>query len=289
MICQKISDADKVNFVSTCQKTFRLQCDIMYNDKVHVDKIQRLIYFDNFTNVEVSNDTLRIPKYVKYVHLRTGSANIPQCVTHLTFDYMFNKYIKIPQSVTHLTFGTRYNQSIKDVIPNSVTHLTFGNNFNRPIETFLPESIVHLELNHFFRQPIEHIPESITHLRIRGAVPTFIPLTVTHLTLGWINEPNHNIMDLMVTHLTFDNFFDQRIDNCVPKTVTHLVFGRNFNQPIDNLPQLVTHISFGPMFNQTIDNVPMSVKEIILHIYYEREISADVASRVKIMFKNMRS
>jgi len=289
LICQKISDVDKVNFVLTCQKMYKLRDDITYDDKIHVDKIQHLTYFDNFTNIEISNDTLQVPKHARYVHLRTGSANIPPYVTHLTFDHMFNKRLTVPSSVTHLIFGARYNQSIESVIPNSVTHLIFGNNFNCPIETFLPTSIVHLELNHFFRQPIKHIPKSITHLRIRGAVPTFIPLSVTHLTLGLINEPNHNIMDLMVTHLTFDNFFDQSIDNCIPESVTHIMFGRNFNQPVDNLPQLITHISFGPMFNQTIDNVPMSVKEIILHIYYEREISADVTSRVKVMFKNMRS
>src|SRR6056297_613955 len=59
-----------------------------------------------------------------------------------------------------------------------------------------------------------------------------------------------------ITHLTFDNNFNQVIDNVDWKNITHLTFGDNFNQVIDNVDwKNITHLTFGIFFNQVIDNI----------------------------------
>jgi len=53
-----------------------------------------------------------------------------------------------------------------------------------------------------------------------------------------------------VTHLTFDDNFNQPIKN-LPPSIIYLTFGRNFNQPIqNNIPPSVTHLTFGTWFNR---------------------------------------
>ena len=61
-----------------------------------------------------------------------------------------------------------------------------------------------------------------------------------------------------LTHLTFDDEFDQPLNNSLPKSLTHLIFGKYFNQPLgDSLKYLIhlTHLDFShSMFNQPIDD-----------------------------------
>ena len=69
------------------------------------------------------------------------------------------------------------------------------------------------------------------------------------------NIPNY------ITHLTFGNYFNKEIKNCIPDNITHLIFGWKFNQEIkDCIPNNVTHLIFGNNFNQVIkDCIPNSV------------------------------
>ena len=89
-ICTFLRDIDKLKFLSLSSSTHILKFKIFFNDRVHIDKIISVIFFDRFTNI------------------------ITDCLC------------KYPQHITHLTFGYKFNQYIKDCIPNSVTHLTFG-------------------------------------------------------------------------------------------------------------------------------------------------------------------
>ncbi len=169
---------------------------------------------------------------------------IPQNVTHLTFEDDFNQPLVsgvIPNSVTHLTFGWSFNQPLTQgvtcVIPNSVTHLTFGENFNQPL--VVPNSVTHLTFGRSFNQPLSTgaIPNSVTHLTFEpfneyNCFDTFvIPNSVTHLDLGF-------------------NLYQFEYFRFIPSSVTHLTFGIPFIhkdfvlKALDKTIQLnnVTHI-----------------------------------------------
>src|SRR5258706_10414161 len=89
-----LNDNDKINFLSTQKDFDKLKNSIYYENIINYDKIKKLHYMQQFTNLIVNN------------------------------------LILIPRSVTHLTFGKYFNQDIKNCIPQSMTHLTFRNNFN---------------------------------------------------------------------------------------------------------------------------------------------------------------
>ena len=137
---------NRLKFLSLSKNLHILKDKINYDDKINFDLINKLWYYDRFTNVVTNYAISVFPKFIN--HLTFGwSFNqdikdcIPNSVTHLTFDDDFNQDIKdcIPNSVTHLTFGNYFNQNIKDCIPNSVTHLTFGYNFNQDIKDCIPQ------------------------------------------------------------------------------------------------------------------------------------------------------
>ena len=66
-----------------------------------------------------------------------------------------------------------------------------------------------------------------------------------------------------ITHLTFDDNFDQPIIN-IPNTVKYLTFGFYFNRSINNvIPNGVIHLIFGCKFNLIIrDTIPNSVTHL---------------------------
>jgi hypothetical protein len=207
-IMNELSDKHKIYMLMSSKQFNHLKFKIIYTELISISKIKSLSYFDNFESVSLDMYTMRCPKYVKFIHFLVNSIDIPDEVTHLTFNHIFNKPIEncIPHSVTHLTFGWKFDQEIDNCIPSSVTHLTFGWNFNQSIDNCIPSSVTHLTFGRHFDQPINNcIPSS-------------------------------------VTHLTFGRYFNQPINNCIPSSVTHLTFGKNFNQSIKKLPKLVSLI-----------------------------------------------
>jgi len=87
-----------------------------------------------------------------------------------------------------------------------------------------------------------------------------------------------------ITHLTFDNCFDESMARCIPSSVTHLKF-TYVNEPVNMIPSFITHLTFGKKFDHSIDDVSLSVVEIKLDKEYNVAINEDVRSRVKIIFQ----
>jgi hypothetical protein len=86
-----------------------------------------------------------------------------------------------------------------------------------------------------------------------------IPATVTHLMILSRRLPTFyyvksfanflKIIKSSVTHLIFDDDFDESIDNSIPNSITHLKFGKKFDRSIkDAIPSSVTHLSFAGNF-----------------------------------------
>ena len=183
-ICACLSDKDNIHLSATSKRLSDIKIRILFFTKMQTDDIIHLSYFNQFSNVVMSDTNESLPKHV----------------THLTFSYGFNQPINacIPNSVTHLTFGRDFNQPIDSCIPDSVTHLTFGYNFNKPINCCIPDSVTYLFLGHNFNRPIN------------GCVP----YSVTYLTFGGdFDQPINGCIPESVTNLTFGYYFDQNIDD----------------------------------------------------------------------------
>jgi hypothetical protein len=97
-----------------------------------------------------------------------------------------------------------------------------------------------------------------------------------------------------MTHLTFDNEFDDPIHFIIPSTVTHLTFGKNFNQPIKNcIPSSVTHLTFGYRFDKDIANIiPSSVTHLTLdgnfyRIIYGYQLPQSIIEIIIIRSENL--
>lgn len=115
----------------------------------------------------------------------------------------------------------------------------------------------------YFKAHGTNIPSSICPPWIFDK--TIIPPMATHLTFDDdFNESVDNCIPDSVTHLTFGCSFNRSIINCIPKSITHLTFGRDFNQAITCcIPSSVTHLTFGRVFNQSIsDCIPGSVTHL---------------------------
>jgi len=221
-ISQLLSNHQKIYLTMTSTFMNKFKYKFIYREKIDVDKIIKLSYFNNFECVSISDISDEIPKYAKYVYLITYIMDLTHnplpLATHLTFGRFFNQSIigKIPPSVTYLEFGSCFNRSIKDSIPPSVIHLIFGFDFNQSIKNSIPSSVTHLTFGTSFDRSIKNN----------------IPSSVTHLTFGYC--------------------FNQPIECNIPSSVTHIVFGNQFDYPLDTIPLSIKEITLRKNYNKKI-------------------------------------
>ena len=132
-ICLFLSESDKINYLSISRNMHLLKNTIQYFDKISINKIIKLSYYKQFTNI-IWVDNIIIP-----------NNSLPLNLAHLTFGRNFNQDIKgaLPLNLTHLTFHGCFNQDIKGALPLNLTNLTFGYNFNKDIKGALPLNLTH--------------------------------------------------------------------------------------------------------------------------------------------------
>ena len=105
-----------------------------------------------------------------------------------------------------------------------------------------------------------------------GPVP-IVSQNVTHITFG--ERFNQRIDALKTTHvidLCFGDAFDSPVNDVLPQTLLMIAFGASFNQPVNFLPAQLRSISFGLMFNRPTNNLPDS----LLYIKYGESFSEEV-------------
>src|SRR5579872_2753739 len=201
-----LSDKEKIKFLSLSKKLHHHKIKVNYNEKVFIEQIIHLSYFDMFT----------------FVKIRDMNNKLPKSIMHLQFNWNFNQDIKgyIPNSITHLNFGENFNQAIKDCIPNSVTHLTFNHCFNQDIKDCIPNSVIHLTFGHEFNKNIKGcIPNSVTHLTLIKCfdrnIAECVPNSVTHLTLGWDVSYDYAYAKMRI----FSDDYDYNIKAHIPNSI----------------------------------------------------------------------
>uniref|UniRef100_A0A6C0C5Z2 F-box domain-containing protein n=1 Tax=viral metagenome TaxID=1070528 RepID=A0A6C0C5Z2_9ZZZZ len=150
----------------------------------------------------------------------------------------------------------------------------------------------------FYETDDTNISEIVTHLKIQSNFrgPIMIPQSVTHLTFGtqFDNPIGKQLSSTTLTHLVFNDYFDQSVDN-LPESLTHLVFGGEFISPnvltvngffnwkdiyaggsfdrsIDNLPKTLMFLSLGCDFNTPIKNLPSSLTYLNLGNEFNQSI-----------------
>jgi len=172
MICiisEFLVDKEKIRLTMISRLFDKLKYVFIYREKVNINKIIKLSYFDNFENIEM-NVMGANPKNAKYIHYVARRGDIPKFITHLTIGTLINQSkIFIPLSVTHLTFSSKFNELIYFYIPPSVTHLEFGYCFDKSIEGNIPSSVTHLTFGLHFNQSIDDIPLSVIDIKINRA------------------------------------------------------------------------------------------------------------------------
>src|SRR5579872_6900445 len=125
-----LNNKSKIQFLSISKNLQQLKNKVQYNEKISLNKIRRLPYYNMFLNVIIQDDNI----------LNNNLCfKLPNAITHLTLDISgtCNKDY-IPVTITHLTFGDHFYQDINDCIPNSVTHLEFGISFNKYTKGCIP-------------------------------------------------------------------------------------------------------------------------------------------------------
>jgi len=110
-ISELLEQHEKIMLTMASVSLNRLKYVFRYYEKINIDKIIHLSYFDNFECVKLTprNHTI-VPKSVKHVYLKTCDSNIPPFVTHLLFYGLIRTIM--PASVTHLAFGDFFDQSV---------------------------------------------------------------------------------------------------------------------------------------------------------------------------------
>jgi hypothetical protein len=173
MMSGKMNDRRKIRLSMTCRQLNKMKYKMIYSKMMKIKKAAQLPYFDNFSNIFISDRITMLPKHITNLTFgdkfnRSIKDCIPTSVTHVRFGWHFDQPIKdcIPLSVTHLIFGFKFNQPIKDCIPPSVTHLTFGEYFNQSIKDCIPISVTHLTLGKGFDQPISDMPRTLKEITL---------------------------------------------------------------------------------------------------------------------------
>uniref|UniRef100_A0A6C0C7X7 F-box domain-containing protein n=1 Tax=viral metagenome TaxID=1070528 RepID=A0A6C0C7X7_9ZZZZ len=291
-ICELLTDREKIRLSMVSKYMDRIKYKLTYHEKQKIEKIRNLSYFNNFSNICVSEKNGVYPIFVKQIFYDVYDSgalkNLPSTVTHLTFNYSFNDTLcDIPQTVTHLELGCKFYRYETFPTIINVTHLTIYSCIERR-NIFIPSSVKNLKIYNFDGTIEKNIPESVSHLtlvRKYWMMPECIPTSITHLIFDdWFGDPVDNLTMLFVTHLTFGKGFNHPVDKLIIPNVAHLVFGERFNYPIDKLVMpKVTHLTFGECFDQSIYELPSSIIKVTISKTYRRTISKDITSRVQIM------
>ena len=124
------SNINECNMLKTLSKQLKqpihLKFDYVYNEPFFnvSDAVQKITFGGMFNQ----------PVGCKNCCNKTCPKNLPNDLTHLTFEYNFNQKVdNLPKNLTHLTFDYNFNQKV-DNLPKTLIYLKFGTKFNQHID-----------------------------------------------------------------------------------------------------------------------------------------------------------
>ena len=176
---------------------------------------------------------------------------LPRSLKQLKLGKTFNLPIdKLPNGLTHLIFNCEsvFNHYLVN-LPSNLKCIKLGCRFNTSIENCLPHGLIELRFGDYFNNPIKK--KSLNMFGRGGIVCTkkFIPETVRKIKFGM--------------------YFDQDINDALPKDIKTVIIGADFSHKIKRIPPSIkiVQLEIGHRFgiNRHLDNIT-HLK--ILNIYY---------------------
>lgn len=202
---------------------------------------------------------------------------IPDTVTELSFNYMFNSFERelqvgdLPPSLRLLDLGGYFHQLRPGVLPSTLRTLTLrgcnGGQFLEP--GVIPDGVTHLKLvSSYEPQVFDHPYQQI--------LPGVIPTSVTNLEWGY-NCQEHLMVGSIpssVETLIFSNAFDCNIPlGFIPEGVRSLAFGgcEISHMKVGVIPYGVKYLRFGSGFRNNKKRLEHGViPDTVTHVYFER-------------------
>jgi len=199
-----LRDVEKIKLSMCCKKLDQLKHNYRYADRIDIDKICALPYYNNFTKIKTSylfekiigsnylyGNKLSIKLPINLINLKCSNIDIllsknmiSNSVTHLKLTGYINTNIKnLPSHITNLNLGTQFFRSIDNMIPSSITYLALNYSFIGSIENNIPSSVFCLKVGMNFQRNLKHIPPTVIHLIFYSELDwRELPATVTILT-----------------------------------------------------------------------------------------------------------
>jgi hypothetical protein len=163
LIIEYLNETDRaiISLINKRLHKIELNANCYYKKKC--DEMKLKLLNNKYKNVHVNagsldylNDNKNIKSIILSKKINQKIENLPNILTHLTFDLYsnFNQKIEnLPNTLTHLTLGYWFNQKIED-LPKGLTHLTFGYRFNQKIDN-LPNTLTYLKISQSYNQKLE--------------------------------------------------------------------------------------------------------------------------------------
>jgi len=284
-ITEFLLDRSIIYLTMTCKKFDTLKYKFIYREKVCVEKISYLSYFDNFECVELKYLTDPRPKCARYVHFNTGETDIPNFVTHLMIDAAVpsTTHVTVPAGVTDFTLHghdsatisptvTYLNlmSNVKIDIPDSVTKLSIGGIHDIcDFHYSIPSSVKYMKLYYGQGDASNYIPSSVKKLKLLTSSMIKTPSSVTHLSIMF---GTNAVLDYSfipsVTHLKITSYCNVTFLNSEHSHVTHLVnrIYLGSHHILKHLPPQLTHLTFGVGFDQPIVS---ALPDSLIHLTFE--------------------
>ena len=188
-ITEFLPNKDILNLSISSKYFLDLVFAVKFTDEVNFESINKLPYFDSFTNVDFFNVTSQIvyPKFLRFLKWNTGQflRKFPDLLESLEIKLYNQPITQFPDSLKVLNIGYDYNQVISR-LPASLEVLKLSYPYNQVLPQ-LPNSLMVLELSSNYNKQLPSLPDSITCLILSDSETPIsrFPNSLKRLEIGW--------------------------------------------------------------------------------------------------------
>ncbi len=293
--------------------------EIIYEYKYSIKRFypNDLKIFENTDLNEIFDIMSKFSKVIFTYYYNKSLIQLPDSVTHITFEKNFNQSIDILENCLYLTniefySNSKFNQLI-DCLPKNLTYLHLSGDFNCTIDN-LPESLQVLKISSKFNQPIDNLPPNLTTLSLQSTcfnhpidyLPNkleklfFSSYQNTHQFNNLPNSIKHLVLDLYtitetsykvkmpclpngIIHLELLSTYPLEIDG-LPESVKKLILDKCEIYAIKNLPPNLEYLVLGDGFYQEFVDLPDSIKYLELGKFFNYQIIKYPSNLKKLIF-----
>lgn len=307
-ICTFLHDTDINNYLSVTKKMLELKHKIKFNDPHKLTtKINKLNYYDSFTNLIVHDENYYMSGYLNMTYGRASTIFeyfLPKNLIKINFKTLVPKLISnLTCKEIHITVDSPYElKLIKDL---KITSLIINFCYDRTKNT-IPESVKYLKFkgSHVYEIQSGDIPSTVTKLKIlqycRRLLPGSLPSSITKLSIcgnfdfkdGTIPS---SVIFLRTNNLSPDDYVPSSVTHCKidrindikkisASTITHLTFSKRYTGYPLKIPLNITHLTFKYPFNRSLENkLSPNLTHLILPLSFNQDMIGIIPSGLKFL------